>query len=135
MASPHPKPIEVARLTGATDKNPARYRNRAKAPKPAAGLGAVPDYLTSAATVVWLETVPGMVDGVLTVADRIAWCSLCELEAERREAPRDFSGAKFASLISLLARFGMTPSDRAKVSVTDDNNDKPANPFGEFGAN
>ena len=76
-----------------------------------------------------------MVDGVLTVADRIAWCSLCELEAERREAPREFTGAKFASLISLLGRFGMTPSDRAKVSITDDKDEKPSNPFGEFGTN
>ena len=132
MASPHPKPIEHARLTGATEKNPARYRDRKRAPKPAAGIGSVPEFLTGEAVVVWLETVPQMVDGVLTVADRIAWCSLCELEAERREAPREFSGAKFATLVSLLARFGMTPSDRAKVSITDEQ-DKPANPFAEFG--
>ena len=133
MASPHPLPLSQAELTGATAKNPARYRDRKKAPKPAPGIGEAPEFLTGGAAVVWLEVVPTMVDGVLTVADRLAWCSLCELEAERREAPREFSGAKFATLVSLLARFGMTPSDRAKVSITDEQ-DKPANPFAEFGA-
>lgn len=128
----HQEPLGTAAIKGATDKNPARYRDRKRAPKPAAGIGSVPEFLTGEAAVVWLETVPQMVDGVLTVADRIAWCSLCELEAERREKPREFSGAKFAALVSLLARFGMTPSDRAKVSITDDQ-DKPDNPFAEFG--
>ena len=74
-----------------------------------------------------------MVDDVLTVADRIAWSALCELEAERREDPRQFTGAKYGTLVSLLARFGMTPADRAKVTVSDDD-EKPANPFAEFAA-
>src|SRR5688572_15066875 len=120
MASPHPVPIAVARMKGADAKNPQRYRDRAKAPKPAAGIGIPPEHLSGEAAVVWLELAPTMVDGVLTVADRIAWEALCELVAEMRDTKRDFSGAKYSTLVSLLARFGMTPADRAKVSVTDD---------------
>ena len=128
----HPAPTALALLKGADKQNPQRYRERKKAATAAAGIGDVPEYLTGGGAVVWLEVAPLMVEGVLTVADRVAWCALCELEAERREAPREFTGAKYATLVSLLARFGMTPSDRAKVSIADDS-DKPANEFAEFG--
>jgi phage terminase small subunit len=127
----HAEPVALALVKGSDTKNPARYRDRAKAPKPAAGIGVVPGHLSPGAAVVWIELAPTMVDGVLTVADRIAWEALCELVAEMRDVKRDFSGAKYSTLVSLLARFGMTPADRAKVSVTDDD-DKPANPFAEF---
>lgn len=129
----HPQPIAIGVLKGADKKDPQRYRDRAKAPKPASGIGSPPDHLSGGAAIVWLELAPTMVDGVLTVADRIAWEALCELVAEMRDAKRDFSGAKYSTLVSLLARFGMTPADRAKVSVTDDD-DKPANAFAEFAA-
>ena len=130
----HPEPLEMAAMKGATDKNPARYVARGKAPKPAAGIGLAPDHLSPSAAVVWLELAPTMVEGVLTIADRIAWEALCELVGEMRDVKREFSGSKYSVLVSLLARFGMTPADRAKVAVTDDQ-DKPANPFGEFGTN
>lgn len=133
MASPHPTPIDTARLKGSDKKNPARYRDRKRAATAAPGIGGIPEYLTGGAAVVWAEVVPVMVEGVLTVADRIAWSALCELEAERRDDPRQFSGAKYSTLVSLLARFGMTPSDRAKVTITDDDQ-KPENPFAEFAA-
>lgn len=127
----HPEPTNIAVLKGADQKNPQRYRERKKAPTSAVGIGRVPEWLTGGAVVVWAEVEPLMAEGVLTVADRIAWASLCELEAERREKPREFSGAKYSTLVSLLARFGMTPADRAKVQVVG-GEDEPENPFSRF---
>lgn len=129
----HPAPTNIAILKGADKKDPQRYRDRKKAATATAGIGDVPEYLTGGAAVVWAEVVPGMVEGVLTVTDRMAWAALCELEAERRESPREFSGAKYSTLVSLLARFGMTPADRARVTI-DKGEDEPQNPFAEFAA-
>lgn len=132
MPSPHPLPLNIARMTGADAKNPQRYRARKNAPQPAAGIGEPPAHLSGGAVEVWLEILPTMVDGVLTVADRLAWCALCELEAERRESPREFTAARYATLVSLLSRFGMTPADRAKIQVNN-GEEKQQNPFAEFG--
>lgn len=125
-----PQPVETALLKGADKAHPERYRNRVRRSAP--GIGEAPAYLSGDAAVVWLELAATLPPGVLTVADREAFAALCDLIAERREAPREFSGAKYSVLVSLLSRFGMTPSDRAKVQVTDEP-EAPANPFTEFG--
>jgi hypothetical protein len=39
------------------------------------------------------------------------------LLAEHREAPLMMTAAKLSRLESLLGRFGMTPSDRAKLEI------------------
>lgn len=133
MAAPHRQPLALAALKGADKKDPQRYRKAKQVIHPEGDIGEPPLHLTNGAMDVWREVVPVMVKGVLTVADRIAWCTFCELVAEHRSDPRAFQGAKHSALLSYLARFGMTPADRVKIQIQQID-DKPKNPFSEFAA-
>jgi len=115
MASPHPLPLSVAKLTGADRKNPQRYRDRKASVTCVEVLGAPPDRLTLAAQGIWKEVQEIMVDGVITRMDLMAMEAFCELMAEFREDPRAFNGAKYGRLITFFSLFGMTPVDRQKI--------------------
>ena len=78
----------------------------------------------------WDEIAANVAPGVLTAADRISLEIASELLFEFRINPFDFASQKLTRLESLLAKFGMNPSDRSKMSVGKP--DAPANPFADF---
>jgi phage terminase small subunit len=121
----HPQPDELARLKGADKKNPQRYS--ATVPKSDLPLGNAPDHMSEAASACWFELSSMAIPGTMTGADRVMLEVLSNLLAEYRTSPVDFAVGKYTHLISSLARFGMSPSDRNKLGV-----DKPGeqdNPF------
>ena len=133
MASPFKQPVQLAKLKGSDTKHPERYKKAKKVVHPDGDIGEPPVHMTEGAMEVWREVVPIMVQGVLTIADRIAWSTFCELVAEHRANPRAFLGAKHSTLLSYLARFGMTSADRVKIQIQQPD-EKPENPFQEFAA-
>ena len=118
------QPRETAELKGAHKKDPQRYRGEPiKSELP---IGDAPKYLAEDSKGVWFELCGLIPDGILTGADRLSFELLCNLTAEYRRSPEDFAVGKYAHLISMFARFGLTPSDRQKF-VTDKG--KQGNPF------
>ena len=111
-------------MRGAYKKDPQRVRTGE--PVGVGGIGDAPDRFTELQIAAWKEIVATCHAGVLCTADRIAVELAAVLLADFRSNASDMPAAKLARLDSLLARFGMTPSDRSKVSVPK----KPAeNPF------
>jgi phage terminase small subunit len=124
-------PLEIQQLKGADRKDPARYKERKTAARSQQPFGDAPGHLTPAETAAWDELVATIAANVLCSADRWAVEIASCLMAKRRADPDKFKAAEAQLLISLLARFGMTPADRAKVPASPDD-DQPANPFEEF---
>lgn len=113
MARPS-KPTAVLELVGAYKKNPQRKRKNE--PKPTEGIGAFVEGSTVLSEV-WDEVVRQVVPGVLTISDRLALELVCRLLAEIRLKPDEISVGKVTALANLLGRFGLTPADRAKVTI------------------
>lgn len=114
----HAQPREIAELTGATAKNPQRYKgDPVKSELP---LGEAPKHMSGKGQECWFEISTYSIPGVLTVADRISLELASELLAQFRINPIEFPTTKISQLVGLLARFGMTPADRQKLSI-----DKP----------
>lgn len=123
----HAQPREVAALKGADRKNPQRYRKQP--PKAEAPLGAMPDWLTTEARVVWFELEAYALPGVLTAADRLVMAALAELQAEFRANPREMSAARIGQMVGLMGRLGLSPADRQKLGTE---KKEAGNPFDEF---
>jgi hypothetical protein len=113
MARPR-TPSSVLELRGAYKKDPQRRRENE--PMPTEGVGTFTERPTSLPEI-WDEVVSQLVPGVLTVSDRLALELVCRLLAEIRLHPAEISVGKVTTLCNLLGRFGMTPSDRSKVTV------------------
>lgn len=124
----HKQPLELAKLKGADRKDPQRYPPTV--PKNTSKLGAPPRHLKPKARAAWLELEKMALPGVLTAAERIIIEIGANLLSEYREEPADFRPGKYTHLIGILARLGMTPTDRQKLGVEDDGKKKGA--FDEF---
>ena len=111
----NPQPREVAELKGATKQNPQRYRN--EVPKSDLPLGVAPEHMTDEARSAWFEIESYAIPGVLTAADRIYMEMIANLLADYREDPSNFPCNKIGQMVSILARFGMSPADRQKLNV------------------
>lgn len=125
------KPTALKLLQGNAGKR-ALPKNE---PKPPVGADR-PAHLTREARAVWDEIAPQLTKlRVLTEVDAVALAHLCNLEANRRELVKlkdtlrgkDDLGVRLKvmseerklapQIVAALGRFGMTPSDRAKVST------------------
>lgn len=114
----HAQPREVAELKGSISKDPQRYKgDPVKSELP---LGDAPKHMSGSGQECWFEISTYSIPGVLTCADRISLELASELLAQFRLDPLEFPTTKIAQLVGLLARFGMTPTDRQKLSI-----DKP----------
>lgn len=103
-------------MSGAVKKNPARFTDRKPAPKPSGDLGKPPKHLSTDERKAWKEIASQVPPGVLANTDRIA------LEIASRLLVRFRTGlllkaSEVSCLVSLLARFGMTPADRNKIET------------------
>lgn len=121
------KPTKVLEAKGAFRKDPQRRRDGE--PEVREPLGAVPGDLNALQVKAWQEIVSFAPMGVLTQADRLVVEMAACLLAEYREDRGGFSGQKLGRLEAMLGKFGMTPSDRAKLSIE---KPKTENPFDRF---
>ena len=126
MARPR-TPTAILDARGAFKLNPNRRRDSEPVVKDP--IGAPPESLTEQERQWWNEIVNRAPMGVLTSADYLPVIMAAKLMAE---AMTDFAGmtpGRMARLHSLLGQFGMTPAERAKLSIP---KAKEANPFDEF---
>ena len=119
-----PQPREVAKLKGSDKLNPQRYTG--EVPKCSMPVGDAPEDMLEGAQAVWFEICTFAPSGVITGADRFMLEMASNLLAEYRDDPVEFAVGKYGHLISLLARFGLSPSDRNKLAMEPP---KEANPF------
>jgi phage terminase small subunit len=115
----HRKSTSVLQLNGTASKNPQRLAARADELPVVGSLGDPPAHLSPEHASVWRELASVMPHGVAGAADRFGFEVLTALILEFRT--KGAAGLK-ASLIAQLAvwcgRFGLTPSDRARVAAS-----------------
>lgn len=111
MARPR-TPTNVLKMNGAFDKNPNREREDPDTGK----LKSCPAHLSAEQRDIWKEIVKAAPKNVLTEADRFGLEICSVLLNQFRLDPVEFPAAKLVRLETLLGKFGMTPSDRAKVA-------------------
>lgn len=131
MARPR-KPTAVLNITGAFAKNP--NRKRPGEPKPTGGIGPYRPLTEGSLepAKIWDELVGMCAPGVLTNSDRAAMEIAVEYLRQFRVDPIHCSAERVKTLIALLARFGMTPSDRAKLSLPEPPNSSEVVPWDKF---
>lgn len=126
---PPRKPSNILELKGTFKKDPKRRRNPAKPVN--APLGSPPAHLTQQQIDVWNEICRIAPPNILKMTDRMSLELFACLMAEFRADPVLFSSARVAQLMALFGRFGMTPSDREKLSLDQGEITPPK--YAEFG--
>lgn len=124
------KPTAILQLTGALERNPGRYKERASEPKDLDALGDPPKRLTAQQKEAWNEITNNCPHGVLTKADRHTLELTVVLLAEFWANGVQMQGTHLSLLNTLLAKMGMNPSDRSRVTVQQP---KTENPFAKSG--
>lgn len=112
MARPR-TPTNVLDLRGSFKRHPERKRTGE--PKPAGKIGAAPAGLDAQQKKCWREIVKDCPPNVLTNADRWA-VEICAVLMARFRVG-EATGAEVGHLRALLGQLGMTPSERAKLSI------------------
>jgi len=106
---------EILELRGAYKTNPER--KRPPAPKPDPEVGKPPESLSESARLCWQEIVDICAPGVLTKSDRIMVEVAAVLLDEFRQADEPFMTSRISRLESMLARLGLSPTDRQRVAI------------------
>lgn len=116
------KPTAELKLHG--EVYASRHGDRSREPQPT-GNPMKPHGLTGAASEHWDLVVPSLIDtGVATAQDTPALTRLCEFwseyESAKKQATKDrvrlmMMVAAHKQWIDLASRFGLTPSDRARI--------------------
>jgi len=101
----------VMEARGAFERHPERERHD---PPSAGPLGDAPDGMGDDEKALWAELEGIMPSGVTEKSDRWSFEVLVRLMAKMRSGKA--SGSDVSQLTSLLAKFGMTPSDRSRVA-------------------
>ncbi len=109
------KPTAVLEATGAFKEHPARARTGE--PNSGRGIGPAPAWLTPEQGEIWDEVVSDCAAGVFQSSDRHMLAALVIHLEGFRNAPADFGHKRMTALMSLLARCGMTPADRSRITV------------------
>ena len=128
MARPR-TPSNVLQMRGAFDKNPKRGREREGEPEANGEIGEPPESLSEDAKKCWFEIEGLLAPGVLCRSDRLALEMAASLLVQMREMKWVAPAALIARYEAQIGKFGMTPSDRSKVSVP---KALQANPFTNF---
>lgn len=130
---PTPKtPLAKARLTGASSKNPQRFRDRAEPPTSGEAVGDPPAYLQANAKAVWRELAASL--GWLIREDRAALELASVALGQVRTMAKDAApvpASLLAASNTALGKLGANPSDRAKVAAAPDDDD-PDDPWAQF---
>lgn len=128
MARPR-KPTSILHLTGGFQKNPSRLKARAGEPKNLPDLGDPPNRLNDEQLKAWNEIVENSAYGVLTGSDRHSLEIAAVLLAAFWQNGANMPTANISILNSSLAKMGMNPSDRSRVTVQEPEKE---NPFAKF---
>jgi hypothetical protein len=115
MARPR-TPTAILEARGAFKNHPNRKRRNE--PQTGMGIGPAPDDMTDAEKAVWDEIVAETAPGLMQSSDRRSLEQLVALVAQFREDRAAFPVTKHSVLLTLWARFGLTPSDRAKIVLS-----------------
>jgi phage terminase small subunit len=110
------KPSLLKELNGSFAKHPDRKRAREGEPVPNKPIGAPPKHLNDAQKALWKDFVKTVPAGVLGDCDKYAVEVLVVLLCEFRAGTIKSMG--MTTMNSLLSRFGLTPSDRARVKAS-----------------
>lgn len=133
MRGRRPKPTALKILQG----NPGKRRLNMEEPKPE-GEVVKPTWVKERAARIWKVEAPIVQRmGLLTVADVTAFGRRCVLQAQFEKSPETFTASKMSQLSALESKFGLTPSDRARIfsgsmAPTSTSQAKP-NPFKKLG--
>lgn len=127
MARPR-QPASLLELKGSFRKDP--QRRRPPEPGPGGPLGEAPLHLDADAREIWGEIASILPDGVIGAADRVIVEMVSCLVAEFRKDPAGMQTSRMSILKSCLASLGMSPCDRAKLSIPEK---KAVNPFEAMG--
>lgn len=112
----HRTPTATLEVRGSFIQHPARIRpNEPTSDEP---LGGPPKRLAAEEKKVWREIKARVLPGVACRSDRDAFEVLVRLTHKVRTNFEFMKVAELTLLTSLWARFGMTPADRSRVSVT-----------------
>lgn len=116
-------------LSGAGRRKPARYAGRGEAPQ-IEPLGSVPRHLSTAQKAIWRQVVKLAPSGVLGAPDEFALeIAVRLIERSRREVMKP---SELSILLSLLGKLGLTPADRAKLTVTPEPPAEEHDPWAAF---
>jgi len=129
MARPR-KPTNVLRLSGAFDKDPQRGVARANEPQNLECVGEPPERLNDQQLKAWNEIIENSPYGVLTKGDRHTLELTSVLLTEFWVLGANMKGTHMSMLNTLLAKMGMNPSDRSRVTAQ---NSGKENPFSSNG--
>lgn len=124
----HAQPREVAELKGATKKNPQRYKTAP--PKSSKPLGGAPNWCEKIEKAAWVDLQRMTPAGVLTFADRAVMELSSALLSQFRADRLNFPAAKMTHLVGCLARLGLTPADRQRL--TRDVSPRDGDSFSDF---
>lgn len=132
MARP-PKPTAVLKTQGTARKD--RHAKR-KDLELGGELPQPPDFLSDIAREEWRRVCTiGKYNKALSPADRGPLAMYCLLWAElqaKTTTGEEMQASRMALLANLAGKFGMTPSDRAKIQMPED--EKPKNKFAALGS-
>ena len=128
-------PTALLRISGAIEKNKKRYAGRESEPKPD-GVPEKPSDFSKFAGEHWDRVVPGLIaTGVAKACDGPALVMLChwwhELQTLQKKRKKDdperlqLMAKCQRNWNDLAFRFGLTPADRAKLSVDRSADDDP----------
>lgn len=130
---PTPKnSLAKARLTGATAKDPQRYKGRSEPRTSGLPVGNPPEYLQANARAVWRELVGAL--GWLIREDRAAVELASVALGQVRtlvKAGEPVPASLMAASNTALGKLGATPADRAKVAMPADDDDEH-DPWAQF---
>lgn len=125
MAGGRPRtPTNILDGRGSFKNHPERRKDRADEPIVTEPIPDVPKRFTKDQKQAWRDITTQCAAGVLTKADAIAVEIAAGLLARHRQTP--LTGSDLSQLTTLLGKFGMTPSERSKVSGVQQ---KKQNPF------
>jgi hypothetical protein len=130
MAMPK-KPKALRELQGTIKDHPGRQNK--DQPDPEGGIGPAPEYFNEAEKKCWDYLVSCMFKNVMGKSDRPSMELMARLFYRFRFGTYEegamiipLNGAELSRLDSLIGRYGMTPSDRTKITVPKESN---VNPF------
>jgi phage terminase small subunit len=106
-------PTAILDTKGAFLANPQRKREGE--PQPAGSIGSAPKHFSQDEKKIWREFVRTLAPGVGKSSDRLAAELIVRLILKERA--RTITSTERGHLILLVGRFGLTPADRAKISV------------------
>lgn len=124
----HRLPLKVLEGRGSFKINPSRRKGRENEVVVDKPLGPCPKHLNADVRKAWQRIVSTAPPEALTAADEMAVELASRMWVDYDTLGSRYDAAKLGRLISLLAAFGMTPSDRAKLQIAKPDNGKKDKP-------